>query len=107
MPSDLKKLSEAEIAQALKDAPEWGEASGAIQRTYQFADFVAAMKFVDDVARLAEAQQHHPDILIRYNKVTLTVNTHDANGITIKDFALAKSADAAFAGNPRPPRKGA
>ncbi len=103
MPADLKKFTDAEITQALKDVPEWSEQGGAIQRTYQFSDFVAAMRFVDEVARLAEAQQHHPDILIRYNKVTLTVNTHDANGITAKDFTLARNADAVAPSNPQAP----
>lgn len=88
-------LSENEIKNRLGDLPEWTEASGSIQRTYQFDDFNASMSFVNKVADLAEAAQHHPDILIRYAKVTLTLSTHDAGGITEKDFALAKKADEA------------
>lgn len=88
------KLNDDQIASALQGVPEWSESGGAIQRTYHFPDFVKAMSFVDGIARIAEEQQHHPDILIRYNKVTLTVNTHDAGGITEKDFILAKAADA-------------
>ncbi len=88
------RMSESEVAKALRGVPEWAELHGAIQRTFSFANFVESMKFVDRVAALAEAQQHHPDILIRYNKVTLTVNTHDAGGITSKDFALAHAVDA-------------
>ncbi len=88
-------LSENEIKNRLGDLPEWTEASGSIQRTYQFDDFNASMSFVNTVADLAEAAQHHPDILIRYAKVTLTLSTHDAGGITEKDFALAKKADEA------------
>jgi len=94
MPDQPRKMNESEIALALKGVPEWGEHHGAIQRTFSFANFVESMRFVDEVAKLAEAQQHHPDILIRYNKVTLTVNTHDAGGITSKDFSLAKAVDA-------------
>lgn len=90
----MKKMTPAQIKAALADVPEWSEVGETIQRTYQFADFLAAMKFVDRVAEAAEAQQHHPDILIRYNKVTLTLATHDAGGITEKDFVLSKSADA-------------
>ncbi len=56
-----------------------------------------SIRFVSEVAEAAEAAQHHPDILIRYNKVTLTLSTHDAGGITKKDFDLARKANA-FAG---------
>lgn len=89
----LKAMSQQEIISALASVPQWSEISGSIQRTYQFKDFVAAMAFVNKVALYAESAQHHPDILIRWNKVTLSVNTHDANGITEKDFALATAAD--------------
>jgi 4a-hydroxytetrahydrobiopterin dehydratase len=54
------------------------------------------MRFVNAVAQAAEKAQHHPDILIRYSRVTLTLATHDASGITEKDFSLAKKADAYF-----------
>ncbi len=87
------KMSEAEIKDALKAVPDWSELNGEIQRTYQFSDFAASMAFVNKIADAAESAQHHPDILIRYNKVTLTVSTHDAGGITDKDFDLAKKAD--------------
>lgn len=70
--------------------------NGAIQRTYQFKDFVTAIAFVNTIAQFAESAQHHPDILIRYNKITLTLSTHDAGGVTEKDFALAAQADKAF-----------
>jgi 4a-hydroxytetrahydrobiopterin dehydratase len=93
----VKKMSEAQVGVALKEAPEWSELSDTIQRTFQFSDFVRAMEFVNEVARMAEADQHHPDILVRYNKVTLTLSTHDAGGITKKDFTLAKKCDAVFA----------
>jgi 4a-hydroxytetrahydrobiopterin dehydratase len=90
----MTKMTEAEIVDALRQVPEWSEINGAIQRTFQFKDFVEAMKFVNQVAEAAERAQHHPDILVRWNKVTLTINTHDAGGITAKDFDLAKRADA-------------
>ena len=64
-----------------------------LQRTFAFADFLAAMAFVESIAAAAEAQGHHPDILIRYSKVTLTLSTHEAGGLTNKDFALAASID--------------
>lgn len=90
----VTKLTEAQIAEALQGVPEWSDVGETIQKTYQFASFLAAMKFVNEVAARAEASQHHPDILIRYSRVTLTLATHDAGGITEKDFALAKQADA-------------
>jgi 4a-hydroxytetrahydrobiopterin dehydratase len=95
----LTKLSEDEINTLLERACEWSAVSEAIQRTFQFADFRASMRFVNRVAEAAEAAQHHPDILIRYDKVTLTLATHDAGGITEKDFALAAQADG-FYGEP-------
>jgi len=89
----MTKLSEPDIQAALAQTPEWTELNGAIQRTFQFADFVQSMAFVNQVASAAEHDQHHPDILIRWNKVTLTLSTHDASGITAKDFALARKID--------------
>lgn len=90
----MDKMTESQVQDALKAVPDWSETGGAIQRTFQFKDFVEAMKFVNRVAEQAEADQHHPDVLIRWNKVTLTLSTHDASGITDKDFALATKSDA-------------
>jgi 4a-hydroxytetrahydrobiopterin dehydratase len=87
------RLSDDEVDQALKGVAEWSLVGEAIQRTYLFKDFVVSMAFVDEIAKAAEAAQHHPDILIRYNRVTLTLATHDAGGISAKDFDLAKKAD--------------
>ena len=87
------KLSESEIASALASAPAWVETGESIQRTVSFKDFKESMAFVIQVAAEAERVDHHPDILIRYNKVTLTLSTHDAGGITLKDFALAAKCD--------------
>ena len=89
----MNKLSESEISQHLATHPEWSEVNGEITRTFQFDDFIASIAFVNKVADYAENAQHHPDILIRYNKVTLTVSTHDAGGITEKDFDLANKAE--------------
>jgi 4a-hydroxytetrahydrobiopterin dehydratase len=102
----MDRMSEAEVKEALKAVPEWSETGGAINRTYQFPGFVEAMKFVNAVAQQAESDQHHPDILVRWNKVTLSVSTHDAGGITAKDFALAAKADALAAPHqPKPVAK--
>ncbi len=90
----LTKLDQDRIEELLEQQPEWSEGGGVIQRTFQFKDFVHAMKFINAVADLAEQRQHHPDILVRYNKVMLSLSTHDAGGITQKDFDFAAEADA-------------
>jgi 4a-hydroxytetrahydrobiopterin dehydratase len=64
-----------------------------LQRTFSFPDFPAAMDFVNRVADLAEELQHHPDIMIRYSKVTLSLETHDAGGLTDGDFTFARATD--------------
>lgn len=91
--ASISKLDEHEIKRELGKRPEWSETGGAIQRTYQFKNFVESMAFVNKAAEAAEADQHHPDVLIRYNKVTMTLSTHDAGGITLKDFSLAAKLD--------------
>jgi 4a-hydroxytetrahydrobiopterin dehydratase len=65
----------------------------ALQKTWEFGDFAAAMVWVNRVAELAEEAAHHPDILIRYNRVTLTLWTHTARGLTEKDALLAEALD--------------
>ena len=67
--------------------------NGEITKLYKFPDFKEAMGFVNRVADLAEEADHHPDILIRYNKVTLTLSTHSAGGLTEKDSQLARKID--------------
>lgn len=89
----MDKMTAEQVLDAMSGAPDWAETGGQIHRTYQFKDFVEAMKFVNKVSEQAELDQHHPDILIRWNKVTLTLSTHDAAGITAKDFALAAKSD--------------
>lgn len=92
------KLSDAEIETRLDSLPEWSRRGEEIQRTYGFKDFVQSMAFVNAVAARAEAVQHHPDILIRWNRVTLSLSTHDCGGISAKDFDFARDADAAARG---------
>ena len=89
----MSKLNASEIKSALVDVPEWGKKGSTISRTYQFKDFPAAIRFVDAVAELAEAAWHHPNIDVRWNKVTLTLTTHDSGGLTKKDFVLAQKFD--------------
>ncbi len=90
----MEKINATQIQSALATVPEWRRNDAVISRTFQFKNFSAAMKFVNAVAGLAEQVQHHPDLDIRWNKVTLALTTHDAGGLTEKDFALAKQCDA-------------
>jgi 4a-hydroxytetrahydrobiopterin dehydratase len=87
------KLDPAQILIALATVPDWKRQGDAIARTFEFKDFFAAMKFVNTVAELAEQAWHHPDIDVRWNKVTLTLTTHKAGGLTEMDFALAQKVD--------------
>lgn len=89
----MAKLTPTQIKSALATVPGWRRRASVISRTYEFKDFVAAMKFVNAVARAAERAWHHPDIDIRWNRVTLALTTHDAGGLTEKDFALAAKFD--------------
>lgn len=89
----LRRFDEAEIQDALASLPDWQCHGSTITRTFAFKDFPAAMKFVNEVADVAEQAQHHPDMDIRWNKVTLALTTHDTGGLTEKDFALARACD--------------
>lgn len=93
----MAKLTDAQVDEALERLPEWSRVGECIQRTYTFGDFVRSMEFVNRMAQHAEAVQHHPDILVRYAKVTLSLSTHDAGGISEKDMAFAAASDAAAA----------
>ena len=94
MARDRTKLGEAEVQGWLKAHRGWALEEGMIRRTFTFGDFRAAMAFVNRVADAAEAADHHPDIDIRYSKVTLALVTHDAGGLTARDTKLAEDADA-------------
>ena len=90
----MAKLTTKEIKAALTTVSQWQKKGAIIRRTFQFKDFPAAVKFVNAIARVAEKAWHHPDIDIRWNKVTLALTTHDEGGLTEKDFALARKFDA-------------
>jgi 4a-hydroxytetrahydrobiopterin dehydratase len=92
----IRALSEQEIAAHLEEASLWRRQGQEIQRTFVHAGFKEAIRFVNQIAEYADRADHHPDILVQYNKVTLTLSTHDANGLTEKDFAEAKHADELF-----------
>lgn len=86
-------MAKEHIAQKLLQIPAWKLVGDSLLRTFEFNDFVDAMAFVNKVAQVAETLEHHPDIAIAYNKVTLTLSTHSAGGLTQKDFDLARAID--------------
>ncbi|MBF6210829.1 4a-hydroxytetrahydrobiopterin dehydratase [Nocardia puris] len=86
-------LSESDIAEGLATVPEWTRAGASISRTVQAPTFLAGIDLVRAVAAAAEAADHHPDIDIRWRKVTFTLSTHSAGGLTARDFALAREID--------------
>jgi 4a-hydroxytetrahydrobiopterin dehydratase len=86
-------LGKDEVQERLSSLPEWKEQQGEIVRQLEFSDFVAAVDFVNSVAAKAEAAGHHPDIDIRYNRVRLALVSHDAGGLTQRDFDLAAAID--------------
>lgn len=89
----MAKLTIAQADAAAKHTPDWKRKGEAITRTFEFKDFAGALQFVNAVAQLAERANHHPDIDIRWNKVTLALSTHDEGGLTNKDFKLAAQID--------------
>lgn len=90
----MKKLSEPEKRLAMLGVPDWKRQRGALVRCFEFEGFPEAMRFVNAVARASEKAQHHPDIDIRWNRVQLLWVTHDAGGLTQRDFEMAKRCDA-------------
>jgi len=92
----VQAYNEAQLKENLANIQGWqlNPANGEIYREYQFGNFVEALTFVNKVGEIAEELGHHPDITIRYNKVLLSVITHDAGGLTEKDFTLAQRANA-------------
>lgn len=87
----MKKLSEAEIAKELEQLDGWEYVDGAIETTFEFKNFKEAFSVMTRIAFECEAQEHHPDWQNVYNTLSIRLNTHDADGVTQKDFQLAKS----------------
>ncbi len=86
-------LSIQEITRHMQELNDWSLEGNAIQKTFEFPSFKEALSFTNKIGDIAEQHNHHPDIDIRYNKVTLSLFTHSENSITEKDFALAKDID--------------
>lgn len=89
-------LTAKEINLQLKSIPGWSKRARTISRTFQFGDFLHSLAFVNRIAKKAQKLDHHPDIDVRYDKVKLGLTTHDAGGLTEKDFTLAEQCDEIF-----------
>jgi 4a-hydroxytetrahydrobiopterin dehydratase len=90
----MSRLSDEQVQRQLAGLDGWERIGNAILKQYTFGGFKEAMAFVNRVATLADEQDHHPDILIEYSQVTLTLSSHDAGGLTERDFRLAARVDA-------------
>ena len=86
-------LSHRETEELLREIPQWSLSDKSIQRESRFKDFRQAMDFVNNVASVANAQDHHPDIFISYNKVRLILSTHKIGGLSLNDFIMAAKID--------------
>jgi 4a-hydroxytetrahydrobiopterin dehydratase len=90
-------LDDEEIEQRLDELGDWEREENEIHKVYEFDDFASAIKFVNDVAKMADRYDHHPDMLISYNKVKLTLTTHSEGGLTSLDFDLANDIEQTIA----------
>ena len=89
----VNRLPQQEIDGWIASHPTWRFRDGAISKKYTFPSFRSAIVFVNRVATIADELNHHPDIGVRYNEVVVAVSTHDAGGVTEKDFKLAERID--------------
>ena len=87
----MSSLTQTEIDSQIKAIPQWQQEGQTLTRTFKFKNFVDSIDFVNKLVEPAEAAGHHPDIAISYNEVTISLTTHDAGGLTQKDFDLAKT----------------
>jgi len=92
----MPALTTKQVSLHLKAVPSWSKRAQTIFRTFKFEGFLDSIGFVNRIARKAQKINHHPDIDIRFNKVTLKLTTHDEGGITEKDFSLARQCDEVF-----------
>lgn len=90
----MSVLSHDEIAGRLESLPGWHHRGDALEKDFDLGDFNGSLAFVNAVAAIANEQNHHPDIRISWNTVTLGLSSHDAGGITNRDFKLAAAIDA-------------
>jgi 4a-hydroxytetrahydrobiopterin dehydratase len=92
----MPALTNKEVTLHLEAVPNWSKRAQTIFRTFEFEGFLDSTAFVNRIAKRTQECNHHPDIDIRFSKVTLTLSTHDEGGITGKDFSLARQCDEVF-----------
>ena len=92
----MAALTAKQVSLHLKAVPNWSKRAQTILRTYRFEGFPKSIDFVNRISRKAQRIKHHPDIDIRFDKVTLKLTTHDEGGLTEKDFSLAQQCDEVF-----------
>jgi 4a-hydroxytetrahydrobiopterin dehydratase len=92
----MPALHTKQIKLHLQAVPNWSKRAQTILRTFKFEGFLKGIDFVNRIAAKAQKMNHHPDIDIRFDQVTLTLTAHDKGGITEKDFLLAKQCDEVF-----------
>jgi 4a-hydroxytetrahydrobiopterin dehydratase len=92
----MPALHSKQVKLHLQAVPHWSKRAQTIVRTYKFDGFLKGIDFVSQIAKKAQKMNHHPDIDIRFDQITLTLTTHDEGGITEKDFLLAKQCDEIF-----------
>ena len=86
-------ISHEEVQEKMKKIPDWEFNETSISKIFEFDEYLSAIEFVNSVAEIAEEAYHHPDILINYTNVKLTLSTHEVGGITDKDFEVAERID--------------
>jgi 4a-hydroxytetrahydrobiopterin dehydratase len=92
----MAKLEKAEIERRLSALPGWEFKDNAIRKQYRFKEFMDGIRFLNKVAEMAEAADHHPDVQINYTRVTFTCSTHSEGGVTEKDLKLAAQIEEAY-----------
>jgi 4a-hydroxytetrahydrobiopterin dehydratase len=97
----MPTLSAEQIADQLKSLPGWEYKGNAIVKLFRFKEFMDGIEFINRVAEIAEAADHHPDITINYTRITFSCSTHSDGGVTEKDFKLAGNIEAAFSDGKR------
>jgi 4a-hydroxytetrahydrobiopterin dehydratase len=93
----MPRLSETQIGDELKTLPGWEYQDNSLRKLFRFKEFMDGIRFIGRVAEMAEAADHHPDMLINYTRVTFTCSTHSEGGVTDKDIRLANQIERAFA----------
>ena len=96
----MPKLSEVQIGNELKSLPGWEYHENSVRKLFRFKEFMDGIRFIGQIAEIAEAADHHPDMQINYTRVTFICSTHSDGGVSEKDIRLAREIEQAFASHP-------